>query len=303
MKRYLFLSLKIISFILLVALFQVTASFIILDPLLKVLEEGDLYGLITVRPSEFFALSMAMQFLGSMLIYSMFKMKDYSPSLPFFPEAGRAGVRQALWGTALGSLLILALAAVLLISGMVSFDIQPFSIRQLGGTLALAIFIALAEEIIFRGYVLQELLENMGRDTALGISALIFALMHFSTSSFNWIPLINLFLSGLLLGLVYLRFNSIWGAVGLHFSWNFMQGPVLGFKVSGNDLPAWLAPQLSSAPEYFTGSTYGLEGTLIATLILMATIAWLYAGLSQVEYGRAPLGLQPESIPEPPPET
>ena len=144
-------------------------------------------------------------------------------------------------------------------------------------TLFLMVFVALGEEIIFRGFVLQEFLENLNREAAVVFSALVFALIHAGTSNFSWLPFINIFLAGLLLGLAYIRFNGIWVPVGLHFGWNFVQGPILGFQVSGNEFPTWLVPEFSTKPAYLTGIDYGLEGTLAAVLVHLVAIGWLYS--------------------------
>lgn len=67
------------------------------------------------------------------------------------------------------------------------------------------------EEILFRGYLLQNLRVNWGKAIAVSISAAFFALFHFQLASFFF-----LYLLGLLLGWIYLKSNSVWPCILFH---------------------------------------------------------------------------------------
>ncbi len=73
---------------------------------------------------------------------------------------------------------------------------------------------ALAEEVLFRGAVMQSLRPGLGRG-AVVVSALLFALMHLSP----W-RLVPTFLVGLVIGAIVLRTGSIWTGILLHFAHN-----------------------------------------------------------------------------------
>jgi hypothetical protein len=84
----------------------------------------------------------------------------------------------------------------------------------------------------------------------------------------------NLFAAGLLLGVAFTTTRNLWLPIGLHFSWNLLQGPVLGVAVSGQALDGgWRLVRLDG-PSVFTGGAFGLEGGLLGTT---ATVSGLVA--------------------------
>lgn len=151
-----------------------------------------------------------------------------------------------------------------------SFDAGAFFLSFL--VLGLAVF---AEELVFRGYILGNLMESGNRWYALLVSAVLFALAHISNTSINGVGMVNLVLAGVLLGLNYIFTKNLWFGILFHFGWNFFQGPVLGYEVSGLGLPGILELEMSGNP-LLTGSTFGFEGSLIATMLLLTAILLLY---------------------------
>jgi uncharacterized protein len=122
--------------------------------------------------------------------------------------------------------------------------------------------VAVSEETVFRGYILNNLAQSVNKWVALGISALLFALFHAGNPGITQLALLNLFLAGLLLGLNYLYTQNLWFAIMFHFSWNFFLGPVLGYEVSGLPLNS-LLQQSIQGPDWITGGEFGLEGSVL----------------------------------------
>jgi uncharacterized protein len=135
--------------------------------------------------------------------------------------------------------------------------------------------IAVSEEMVIRGYLLRNLLQSMNKWAALGISAALFALAHIGNPGIHSIAILNIFLGGVLLGINYVYTRNLWFAICFHFSWNFFQGPVLGYEVSGLPLQGILQQQLSG-PGWLTGYQFGFEGSAIATLVMLIAIVLLY---------------------------
>jgi len=84
----------------------------------------------------------------------------------------------------------------------------------------------------------------------------------------------NLFLAGLLLGINYIYSRNLWFSFLFHLSWNFFQGPILGFRVSGLSLP----PLLVAEPKgdlFITGGEFGLEGSILITIVSVITLCVL----------------------------
>jgi uncharacterized protein len=150
--------------------------------------------------------------------------------------------------------------------------------------LGICAMIALYEEIVFRGYILRNLMDSLNRWLALGISALIFALFHAGSPSIGILPLLNIFLAGLLLGINYLYTKNLWFAILLHLGWNFFQGPILGFKVSGINFSTLLQPELSG-DALLTGGAFGFEGSifdLALTVVAILLLYWAYEKKYQI---------------------
>ena len=160
-----------------------------------------------------------------------------------------------------------------------SFDAGALFLSFL--VLILAVF---AEELVFRGYILGNLMESGNRWYALLVSAILFALAHISNTSINGVAMVNLVLAGVLLGLNYIYTKNLWFGILFHFGWNFFQGPVLGYEVSGLGLPGILELEMSGNP-LLTGSTFGFEGSLIATMLLLTAILLLYLAFEKRKAG------------------
>jgi membrane protease YdiL (CAAX protease family) len=144
-----------------------------------------------------------------------------------------------------------------------------------GNTLLIALgdllLVALYEEIIFRGYILNNLLESFNKWLALGISAALFTLFHLGNPGFDFLSVLNLLAIGTLLGLNYLYTRNLWFSIGFHFAWNFLEGPVLGYPVSGIHFETLLQTEMKG-DENITGGTFGLEGSVIVLVICIFAI-------------------------------
>jgi membrane protease YdiL (CAAX protease family) len=142
--------------------------------------------------------------------------------------------------------------------------------------LGLMVLVAFSEELVFRGYILGNLMEvSKNKWNALFMSAVLFALVHMSNAGINFVAILNLVLAGLLLGLNYVYTKNLWFSIFFHFGWNFFQGPVLGYEVSGLGLPGVLQVEMSGNP-LLTGDKFGFEGSLMATFLLLTAILLLY---------------------------
>ena len=135
--------------------------------------------------------------------------------------------------------------------------------------------IAIIEEVVFRAYILNNLLQSLHKWAALGVSAAMFTLAHASNPGISTVAIGNLLLAGALLGINYIYTRNIWFAVFFHFSWNFIQGPVLGYTVSGLQLQGILHPDLKG-PWWVPGGSFGLEGSFITTCLLALALLFLY---------------------------
>ena len=182
-------------------------------------------------------------------------------------------------GTAGGGLLIL----------LVAVSVRGFDgfhwVRALGGATALGsgawIFwaVAIREELLFRGYAFQRLIEGTGDWPALVLGAGYFAYAHWGNPGMTgatriWASL-NIGLAGILLGLGYLKTRSLALPMGLHLGWNWTQGSLLGFGVSGTSTGSLWEPVFHQRPTWLTGGAFGLEASLPCTLFTLLAIVVL----------------------------
>lgn len=138
-------------------------------------------------------------------------------------------------------------------------------------SLLLYFLVAVGEEITIRGYLLYKLRLRLGDFGALIVTSIVFALLHLGNDHFTWIGFVNISLSGFLMGLLVFKTGSISNAIGIHWAWNFVQGPVFGFGVSGHSETGILSPDANSQP-LLTGGEFGAEGSLILIPITLIFI-------------------------------
>lgn len=161
--------------------------------------------------------------------------------------------------------------SILYFSGHLSIQQVNFDPYYLFLNVILFVMVSWIEELSFRGYILNNLMDSLNPYTALFISALLFALFHIFNTGMSVIGFTNLVLAGILLGIVYIHTKTIWFALSLHFSWNFFQGPVFGFPVSGIETTGFIQLQTEGA-EFISGGNFGLEGSLVSSLLLILGI-------------------------------
>lgn len=137
------------------------------------------------------------------------------------------------------------------------------------------ILVAFIEEIIVRGYILSNLMLNMNRWVALLISAAFFSLMHTTNPEITPVAVVNIFLAGIILGVNYIYKRNLWFAIFFHFGWNFVQGTVLGYHVSGISIGSSICKTATSGPDFVTGGEFGFEGSIFAAFLQIIAIAVL----------------------------
>ena len=83
----------------------------------------------------------------------------------------------------------------------------------------IAIFVPIAEELIFRGAIFSALVNSwFGRSGAVLITSAIWAVIHGATAPWLFVGII--FLMGIVLGILLLRFGSLWVTIVCHCMWN-----------------------------------------------------------------------------------
>ena len=150
---------------------------------------------------------------------------------------------------------------------------ESLRLNYLAGSFFMVLCGAFLEEVVFRGYVLRKLLERFSAIISISLSSLLFSLLHCFIAEVSFLSIINIFLAGLLLGILFLKTRNIWIVVGFHLFWNFVQS-ILGFNVSGEEYPSILSLNFEDS-NLFNGGDFGFEGSYICSIILLLVLSYL----------------------------
>lgn len=174
-------------------------------------------------------------------------------------------------GFGLGFAIIAVGTLILMVVGQLEFTDWELRPDLLFGYFFLCILISLNEEILVRGYVLNNLMLSMDKFWALLISALVFMLFHALNPNISFVAVVNLFLAGILLGLYYVYKQNLWFPIALHTSWNYSEGAIFGYEVSGIDFQSLLQQNIGEN-EWLTGGDFGFEGSMLLSVLMIGAI-------------------------------
>jgi membrane protease YdiL (CAAX protease family) len=136
------------------------------------------------------------------------------------------------------------------------------------------IIVGFAEELLTRGYVMSVLRQTKCMPLVIATSSVLFSLMHIKNNSFSLIPFINIVLAGLLFAYMFIKSGSIWMPIGYHITWNYFQGCVYGFPVSGHGSQGIFNMQYAS-DTILNGGAFGPEGGLVVTIVLIVSFMFI----------------------------
>ncbi len=202
---------------------------------------------------------------------------------------GRHWGRDFALGLAIGAGLIAISIAVMAALGRVSFRLV-WSGRALADLLAVLVVLAtaaLTEELMFRGYPFQRLVEAVGAAPAILLLSLLFGFAHARNPHVSRLAILNTLLVGVLLAVAYLRSRALWLPWGIHLAWNATLGVAFGLPVSGLREFAVVVKGTALGPAWLTGGAYGLEGSLLATVVIalgfVPVVAWFQVPARDLE--------------------
>ncbi len=248
---FIFLWVLPFSFLQLLPWFETAASSL----WIKVYEEA------TLVVSVGGALLMMFSILNRLDFYSVFVRKK--------------GTWEGLWkGSLWGAILITFLALILWLGGYVKFEAGQIGWVAFVIYLLFFLLVALFEELAFRTYLLYDFAKTYPGWVAILLNGAFFGMVHFFNPGFSWLSWLNISLAGILFAYVTLWKKNVSWAVGLHFTWNFVQGIVLGYSVSGIEMPGILIASVRGNA-YLSGGVFGIEGSVACTFLLLASLLFL----------------------------
>lgn len=158
----------------------------------------------------------------------------------------------------------------------IEFSEIDYSCKELSLSILFYIMVAVVEEVLFRGYILRNLMNSFNKYVALIVSSVLFSLMHAANPNMDWFSFLNLFLAGISLGISYNYTKNLWFPIALHFSWNFFQ-TLFGFNVSGQDFYSLIEIEILDK-NIMNGGNFGFEGSLLSIFaqVLVIAVIWHY---------------------------
>lgn len=209
-----------------------------------------------------YAFSLALSIILAMLVNKA-SLKDLG--------LGKQGAgKQALVGAFFG------FAAISIVSLLINFlggvqTTMTFKGEYMGFILlALCMFIfqSTFEEFVYRSYLLPMFSKKFGDGWSIIITSVLFVLLHAMNGGMGPIPVVNLFLAGVVFSLVYYNWGSLWLCGLAHALWNFSQGVIYGSLVSGNPLGKSVMTAIPvEGMDIISGAAFGFEGSIITSVI------------------------------------
>jgi len=226
-------------------------------------------------------------FLTSIYITRRFVDKRSFISLGLVP--GRQAIIDLLAGIGITFLMMGMIYLIMLSAGWLKFEKFAWEVESVSSVLVstlsfllVFVFVGWNEELLSRGYHLQTLASGLNLVGGIVLSSAVFGLLHLGNPNATWISAAGIFLAGLFLAYGYVRTRQLWLSIGLHIGWNFFEGVVFGFPVSGLDIYPLTHIRIQG-PELWTGGAFGPEAGLVVIpgLLLGSILINYYSRLTR----------------------
>ena len=182
--------------------------------------------------------------------------------------------KDLLSGISLAIVLYAVGFGVSLLAGAIEIAGVVFNPSSLLISFVFFLLVAITEEFALRGFVLERMLQGgVNKFWALFLSATLFSLVHIANPNFDFLSFINILLAGILLGSSYIYTRNLCFPIALHWFWNWIQGPVLGYEVSGNKFCDGLLTLYLPETNLINGGAFGFEGSILCTVLMVAGTA------------------------------
>ena len=215
----------------------------------------------------------ANQFVTMFFVVWIYWVKFFNYKFPKIGfERTTTFVKELLLGFLTGVILLGVIFLILLLTNQMEITSLQFSIKYFLFHVFIYAIVAYNEELLFRGYLLGATMKLANKYLVLIVFAFVFSFAHAFNANFQIIPAVNIFLAGIILGIYYIHTKRLWYSISLHFTWNFLQGPVFGSNVSGGKDEHTIITQNITGKDWITGGEFGFEGSVLMTVILIVLI-------------------------------
>lgn len=158
-------------------------------------------------------------------------------------------------------------------------------------------FMALAEEVAFRGYGFQRFAAVVGPIGASLGYATFYAIIQAALPGVSRISIVVSIVFSLVLSTAYLRTRALWVSWGLNFGWKASRAVLFGLAVSGNSSHSPVVEGDPMGPFWLTGGGYGLDGSWTALVVLLVALIVVYRVTRELDFRYNAPVLIPGGIP------
>jgi membrane protease YdiL (CAAX protease family) len=176
-------------------------------------------------------------------------------------------------GLLLGAGLVALTFGVLAALGAYRFEgVNAVGIMMLVPLAELAL-VGMAEEMMFRGVIFDVTERSLGSKSAIVISALVFSLAHLPNEGVSALAIAVIAAYGVMQAALYMKTRRLWVCIGTHIAWNYCVSQVFSSTVSGHAATDGLLRGELVGNALLTGGVFGVEGSLVALLLIAAAAA------------------------------
>lgn len=200
-------------------------------------------------------------------------------------KCDRMAVLDILFGIVISALVMAGIYFVMLWTNLIEFNgfawwmdeasaDASFSLAVLPvmfSVLYVLTVVAWWEELVFRGYILQNMIAGMGLKWSIVISSLIFGFGHAMNPDASLLSSLLIALLTPQLIYAYLKTGQLWLPMGIHLGWNFFQASIFGFASSGRESPSMIS-QTPIGPEWLSGGVFGPEASVLIVPLAIASV-------------------------------
>lgn len=148
------------------------------------------------------------------------------------------------------------------------------------------VLVGINEELFSRGYQLKNLCEGfawlppqIGISLSVLLSSSVFALLHALNENGTLLNTLPIIAAGVLLAVGPIMTGELAIPIGIHIAWNFVQGNMLGFPVSGSAVAVSFLEIDVNGPAVWTGGNFGPEAGLVCLVVCILfsamVVAWI----------------------------
>lgn len=236
-----------------------------------------LFPLIILADRFSFEITMAHQLIIIAIVSIICQLFRRKPIGELTGNLNLKWLKEFFTGLFMGALLMILPVFLLTMMGFIQWHANIFSFPMLWSGFSILLIAAITEELFFRGFLFQRLIQAFGNWPAQLIVAFLFLLTHINnpgmTGVLKTLASINIFIASIMFGIAYIKTASLAMPIGIHFMANFMQGTVLGFGVSGDKDPSLLKPVFDNVPIWLSGGNFGIEASILGLcFVIMITI-------------------------------